>query len=76
MEPRIGASFPVASRLSAMSRRKVVLQAAASSSVKGGDSRVLARPGSDAFAITAMPQEKAYRLADIVVRSSIPDCSY
>ena len=43
-------------RLSATSRRKLVLRLAASSGVSGGTRRVLARPGIEAFAITAMAQ--------------------
>src|SRR5271169_6462808 len=45
--------------LSATSWRKAVLSAAASSKVSGGTRRVLARPGADAFAIKAMPQDAA-----------------
>src|SRR5215470_9941868 len=41
----------------ATSLRKAVLNAAASSKVSGGTSRVLVLPGSEAFAITAMPQD-------------------
>src|SRR5215469_576624 len=41
----------------ATSLRKAVLNAAASSRVSGGTSRVLVFPGSEAFAITAMPQD-------------------
>src|ERR1700686_2322880 len=43
--------------LAATSCRKAVLKAAASSKVSGGTSRVLVRPGIDAFAITATPQD-------------------
>src|SRR5579871_642131 len=43
--------------LAATSCRNAVLNAAASSKVSGGTSRVLVLPGSEAFAITAMPQD-------------------
>ena len=39
-----------------MSFRKAVLKLAASSKVSGGHSRVFERPGLDAFAMTATPQ--------------------
>src|SRR5215470_8737543 len=44
----------------ATSLRKAVLKAAASANVSGGTSRVLVFPGSEAFAITAMPQEGGF----------------
>src|SRR5215471_3956948 len=44
----------------ATSLRKAVLNAAASSKVSGGTSRVLVFPGSEAFAITAMPQDGGF----------------
>src|SRR4029079_2263607 len=50
-------SFPAAKIFALMSRRNTVLKSAASSCVRGGTSRVLVRPGADAFGITAMPQE-------------------
>src|SRR6478672_11504800 len=43
--------------LALISCRNAVLKAAASWPVSGGTSRVLVRPGADAFAITAMPHE-------------------
>src|SRR5215469_13658295 len=45
--------------LAAMSCRKAVLKAQASALVKGGTSRVLVRPGKEALAITAIPQERS-----------------
>src|SRR5262245_36072468 len=58
--------------LSATSRRKAVLQAAASSKVSGGTRRVLVRPGAEALAITAIPQAgiEARSLGRTVVRIS------
>ncbi len=51
-------NLPEAARiLAATSCRKAVLKAAASSKLKGGTNRVLVRPGTDAFAITAIPQD-------------------
>jgi hypothetical protein len=49
----------------AASFKKAVLNAAASSNVRGGQSRVFARPGKEAFAITAMPQNATSRLDSI-----------
>src|SRR5437899_12908597 len=46
-----------ATMLAATSCRNAVLKAAASSKVRGGASRVLVRPGNDAFAITATPHD-------------------
>src|SRR6516162_5830141 len=44
--------------LVAASCRKAVLNAQASAAVSGGTSRVLLRPGMEALAITATPQER------------------
>src|SRR5215470_2505541 len=54
--PAIGAAAEAARILSATSRRKAVLNCAASSEVSGGTSLVLLRPGIEAFAMTAMAQ--------------------
>src|SRR5580704_566396 len=43
--------------LAATSCKKAVLKAAASAKLKGGTSRVLVRPGIEAFAITATPHD-------------------
>jgi hypothetical protein len=43
--------------LALISCRNAVLKAAASWPVSGGTSRVLVRPGADAFAMTAMPHD-------------------
>src|SRR6185295_8132680 len=53
----MGSCLEAASTLAATSCRNAVLNAAASSKVSGGTSRVFVRPGAEAFAITAMPQE-------------------
>jgi hypothetical protein len=49
-------------RFSAMSFKKAVLKFAASSKVRGGQSRVFVRPGCDAFAMTATPQNASVEL--------------
>ena len=53
------------------SLRKTVLRAAASSKVSGGTRRVLVRPGTEAFAMTAMPQA-AFALDELGSSSSFP----
>src|SRR5712671_4578705 len=56
IQPLILVSSAAANMLSAASRRKTVLRVAASSSVRGGTSRVLVLPAIDALAITAIAQ--------------------
>ena len=65
MKPAMLASAEALIRLSATSRRKLVLRLAASSAVSGGTSRVLARPGIDAFAITAIAQLIGWSRCDV-----------
>ena len=65
----IGRSRAASRMLVLMSCRNAVLNAAASRPVSGGTSRVLVRPGADAFAMTAMPHELAVEAeasADII----------
>src|SRR5208337_2305303 len=57
-------SAAAAIRFPAMSLRNAVLKLAASSKVSGGQSLVFVRPGCDAFAITATPQNGMLDLRD------------
>src|SRR5262249_34793321 len=59
MYPVVSACCARATRFAARSCRNAVLNEPASSTRSGGTSRVLVRPGFDAFAITAMPQPEA-----------------
>src|SRR5687768_11951945 len=61
--------WPAARRLADTSLRKAVLNAAASAAVSGGVRRVLVRPGTEALAITAIPQERPSPTSRIVFES-------
>ncbi len=56
MQPRIGACRAASRTFSVTSRRNAALSAAASSGVSSGISRVFARPGIGALAMTPIAQ--------------------
>ena len=56
MQPWIGAVRDASAMFSVMSRRNAALSAAACAGCSGGHSRVFARPGRGAFAMTPIAQ--------------------